>query len=99
MTIKGFIHQNEDEAFLGTVSIVKDIRFYAGQYVGYMELTNGENGRVRGRRCNMYLIITDEGIVGMYDSREDAERTIWECEQADKAHGVFTEGYYSIKEI
>ena len=47
----------------------------------------------------MYLIITDEGIVGMYDSREDAERTIWECEQADKAHGVFTEGYYSIKEI
>ena len=47
----------------------------------------------------MFLIITDEGIVGMYDSREDAERVIWECEQADKAHGVFTEGYYEIKEI
>ena len=51
------------------------------------------------RGFEMYAIITDEGIIGMYDSREDAERVIWECEQADKAHGVFTEGYYDLKEI
>lgn len=42
MTIKGFIHQTEDDAFLGTVSIVKDIRFYAGEYIGWMELSNSD---------------------------------------------------------
>lgn len=51
MTIKGFIHQSEDEAFLGTVSIVRDIRFYAGEYVGWMELTSGEIVIVKRHPC------------------------------------------------
>lgn len=46
----------------------------------------------------MYFIVTDEGIVGMYDSLEDAQRVVWECEEADKAHEVYTENYYRIEE-
>ena len=34
MWIKGYVHQNPDEAFLADVHIVKDIRFYAGEIVG-----------------------------------------------------------------
>lgn len=51
MNIKGFIHQSDDMAFLGTVHIVNDIRFYAGEYVGYMELTNGEIVLVKRHPC------------------------------------------------
>lgn len=47
----------------------------------------------------MFIIETDgEGIIGMYDCREDAERMVWEYEQADRANGVYTEDYYKIRE-
>ncbi len=47
----------------------------------------------------MFFILTeDDGIIGMYDSREDAERVIWECEEADKEHGVYTPNYYKLTE-
>ena len=42
MWIKGFIHQTEDEAFLGNVHIVSDLRFRAGEMVGWMELSNSD---------------------------------------------------------
>lgn len=42
MWIKGYIHQTEDEAFLGNVHIVPDLRFRAGEMVGWMELSNSD---------------------------------------------------------
>ena len=42
MFIKGFIHQTQDDAFLGNVHIVPDIRRRGGEYVGYMELSNSD---------------------------------------------------------
>lgn len=42
MQIKGFVHQSEEDAFLANVRIVKDIRFYAGENVGHMELSNSD---------------------------------------------------------
>ena len=44
MWIKGFIHQTEDDAFLANVHIVKDLRFRAGEMVGWMELSNSDDG-------------------------------------------------------
>ena len=41
MDIKGYVQITEDEAFLANVHIVHDIRSYAGDYVGYMDLGNG----------------------------------------------------------
>lgn len=41
----------EDEAFFGHVHIVKDARFCAGEYVGHMELTNGEDVIVKKHPC------------------------------------------------
>ena len=43
MYIKGYVHINENEAFLANVHIVKDIRFYAGELAGYMELANSDD--------------------------------------------------------
>lgn len=42
MWIKGFIHQSEDDAFLGNVQIVSDISFTSGEVIGYMELSDSD---------------------------------------------------------
>ena len=42
MWIKGFIHQTPDEAFLGNVHIVKDLRLRGGEMIGWMDLTGVE---------------------------------------------------------
>ena len=42
MWIKGFIHQDEGEAFFGNVHIVPDLRFRGGENVGWMELSNSD---------------------------------------------------------
>ena len=44
MWIKGYIHQTEDEAFFGNVHIVSDLRFRGGEMVGWMELSNTDEG-------------------------------------------------------
>ena len=54
MWIKGYVHQNPDEAFLANVHIVKDIRLYAGEIVGYMELNNGEDVIVKRHPAGTY---------------------------------------------
>lgn len=59
----------------------------------------GESDTYERKGRKMYIIETDgEGIIGMYDCREDAERMVWEYEQADRANGVYTEDYYKIRE-
>lgn len=54
MNIKGYVHTTPDEAFFANVHIVKDIRFYAGEEVGYMELTNGDDVIVKKHPCGNY---------------------------------------------
>lgn len=67
MYIKGFIHVNEEEAFFGSVSIVRDIAFYAGEIVGYMYLTNGEIVEVKRHPCGNYngSFIKDKDVVSI----------------------------------
>ena len=42
MWISGFIHQTEEDFFFGNVHIVNDLRFRAGEPVGWMELSNSD---------------------------------------------------------
>ena len=54
MQITGYVHISEDEAFLADVNIVEDVKFYAGNYIGYMYLTNGETLIVKQHPCGNY---------------------------------------------
>lgn len=58
--ITGYIHTSEEEAFLGTINIVKDVKFYPGHYVGYMELSNGETLQVKQHPCGNYNASIDK---------------------------------------
>ena len=42
MWIKGYVQDGCDNAFMADVHIVRDIRYYAGENVGYMELSNSD---------------------------------------------------------
>lgn len=42
MWIEGYVHVTEDEAFLANVHMVSNIDFYAGNIVGYMELSDSD---------------------------------------------------------
>ena len=58
--LTGYIHTSEEEAFLGTVNIVEDVKFYPGHYVGYMELSNGETLQVKQHPCGNYNASIDK---------------------------------------
>ncbi len=51
MWIEGFIQTGFDETIYGKVRIVKDVRFYAGEYIGHMELVDGDDVTVKRHPC------------------------------------------------
>lgn len=54
MNVTGYVAVNEEEKFIATVHIVPDVRRYAGEYVGIMELSNGEDVLVKKHPCGNY---------------------------------------------
>lgn len=57
MWVKGFIQtgiSGIDEAIFGSVHLVKDVRFYAGEYIGIMELSSGQDILVKQHPCGTF---------------------------------------------
>ena len=67
MFIKGFIHSTEEDAIFASVHIVNDIRHSGGQYIGYMDLSDGEVVKVKRHESGCYngQIMTEAETFGV----------------------------------